>query len=43
MKKLGWTQEGIKREAFLLDGSFIDFICWSVLDREWQLAKGRRE
>lgn len=35
MKSLGWTREGIKREAFLLDGKFVDFQCWSVLASEY--------
>lgn len=42
MKKLGWTQEGVKREAFLLDGAFTDFVCWSILEREWRSAAGGR-
>lgn len=34
MQKLGWTREGIKREAFLLDGRYVDFVCWSLLAKE---------
>lgn len=41
MTKLGWTSEGRKREAFLLDGIHTDFICWSVLEREWREGCGR--
>ena len=41
VRKLGWIAEGIKREAFLLDGAYLDFECWSLLDREWQAGKGR--
>lgn len=36
MKSLGWTREGIKREAFLLDGEFVDFQCWSILASEYE-------
>lgn len=42
VKKHGWTQEGVKREAFLLEGAFTDFICWSILEREWSSASDRR-
>lgn len=31
---LGWTHEGTKREAFLLDGSYIDIECWGALEVE---------
>ena len=30
---LGWVKEGIKREAFLLDGKFVDFECYSLIDK----------
>ena len=36
VKKLGWTHEGTRREAFLLDGKFSDMECWGILDREWE-------
>jgi RimJ/RimL family protein N-acetyltransferase len=39
--RLGWTEEGVKRESFLLDGAWVDIRCWSLLDREWRAAKGR--
>jgi len=35
VKKLGWTQEGIKRESFFCDGSYIDMECHSILRPEW--------
>jgi len=41
MKKLDWVHEGIKREAFLLDGTFVAFECWSLLQPEWRSGKGR--
>lgn len=34
--RLGWIEEGAKRDAFLLDGSFVDIACWSILDNEWR-------
>lgn len=36
VKSLGWTREGIKREAFLIDGAKADIECWALLRREWQ-------
>jgi ribosomal-protein-alanine N-acetyltransferase len=41
MRKLGWTQEGIRREAFFVDGGFVDHEMWGLLDREWRQGKGR--
>ena len=41
MRGLGWTAEGTKREAFMVDGAFTDLACWSILDREWREGKGR--
>jgi ribosomal-protein-alanine N-acetyltransferase len=41
MRKLGWTPEGMKREAYLLDGVFVDLACWSILDREWRDGRSR--
>lgn len=29
--KLGWTKEGLKRQAFLVDGCLVDITCWSLL------------
>ena len=34
VKGLGWTKEGIKRQAFRLDERFVDFECWSILSHE---------
>jgi ribosomal-protein-alanine N-acetyltransferase len=33
---LGWVREGSKREAFLLDGVFLDYACWSLLEAEFR-------
>jgi RimJ/RimL family protein N-acetyltransferase len=41
VRKLGWNQEGVRREDFLLDGSFVDVECWGLLSRDWQKAQGR--
>ena len=40
VRKLGWTKEGTRREAFLLDGVFVDLECWGLLKREWPLSCG---
>ncbi len=39
MKKLGWVREGVKRQAFLLDGGYTDFVCWSLLAGEYRKRK----
>lgn len=36
MKKLGWIQEGIRREAFLVKEGYVDLVCWSILDAEYR-------
>lgn len=36
MKQLNWTQEGVSREAFLVDGKYEDYIKWSLLKPEWE-------
>jgi len=41
MRRLNWLHEGTKRQAFLLDGSFVDIECWGVLAHEFA-AKGQR-
>jgi len=35
MCSLGWKHEGAKREAFLLDGKFVDIECWGLLQDEF--------
>jgi RimJ/RimL family protein N-acetyltransferase len=35
VRSLGWKHEGTKREAFLLDGKFIDIECWGLLKDEF--------
>lgn len=42
MKKLGWTHEGTKVEAFMVDGAFTGMECWSILEDEWRAGKGRQ-
>lgn len=34
VKSLGWTHEGTKRRAFLLDGEYVDVECWGLLKSE---------
>lgn len=36
MKDLNWVQEGVKRQAFLLDGHFVDMTCWGLLRDEYR-------
>lgn len=38
VEQLGWTREGTKREALLVDGALADVACWSILAREWRPA-----
>lgn len=40
VRKLGWTSEGIRREAFFVDGAFVDFEAWGLLEQEWRNSKG---
>jgi RimJ/RimL family protein N-acetyltransferase len=39
VRKLGWKHEGIRREDFAIDGSFIDVDCWGLLQSEWRVAE----
>ena len=41
MRKLGWVKEGVKREAFQVDGKPVDLTCWSILETEWREGNGR--
>lgn len=34
VSSLGWTHEGTKRDAFLLDGRFVDMECYAILASE---------
>lgn len=34
VRALGWTREGTRREAFFLDGRYLDIECWSLLAGE---------
>lgn len=35
-ERLGFTREGMKREAQLVGGRWLDLTMWSMLDREWR-------
>jgi RimJ/RimL family protein N-acetyltransferase len=35
VKALGWTHEGTKRQAFLLDGALVDIECYAILRSEF--------
>lgn len=37
VKGLGWTREGTKREAFLIEGRYIE--CWSILADQYLAAR----
>ncbi len=37
-ERLGFTQEGIQREGYLLHGSYVDTMMYSMLSREWREA-----
>ncbi|MCW9003088.1 MAG: GNAT family N-acetyltransferase [Rhodospirillales bacterium] len=41
VKALGWAHEGTKREAFRMDGDYVDFECWSILADEFAKGAGR--
>jgi RimJ/RimL family protein N-acetyltransferase len=36
VRTLGWTREGTKREAFLVDGQYYDLECWAILRHEYE-------
>ena len=36
VERMGWRHEGTKRQAFLLDGRFVDFECWAILAAEFR-------
>lgn len=36
VRALGWTHEGAKRQAFLVDGTFVDIDCWGLLRTEFK-------
>jgi ribosomal-protein-serine acetyltransferase len=38
-KRLGFTHEGTRREAWLADGKYVDLISYSLLFREWKTSK----
>ena len=40
-ERLGFTREGIEREAELLHGKFIDHVVYSMLAKEWTNLRGK--
>ena len=36
MSELHWVKEGIAREAFKLNGEYLDYTRWGILDYEWK-------
>jgi len=38
-KKLGFTQESVQREAFLINGSFTDCFYFGILKKEWAMHR----
>jgi ribosomal-protein-serine acetyltransferase len=41
-RRLGFTREGIKREAQWVNGRWLDLVTWSLLEHEWRdLANSR--
>ena len=41
LKRLGFTLDGVKREAYLLDGVVSDSAFWGLLAREWRPEPAR--
>lgn len=39
MARQGWTREGVKRAAFLVDGAYADVVCWGLLRAEYDEAR----
>ncbi|CAA7618650.1 GNAT family N-acetyltransferase [Magnetospirillum sp. UT-4] len=35
MRSLGWTHEGTRRQALLVDGAYADLECWGILKDEF--------
>jgi RimJ/RimL family protein N-acetyltransferase len=40
-EKAGFVVEGVRREADLRDGQWVDWVLMAVLDREWAAHHGR--
>lgn len=40
-ESLGFVAEGVRREAFCFDGSYVDEVVMAVLDHEWAGHRGR--
>jgi ribosomal-protein-alanine N-acetyltransferase len=43
LRKLGATQEGVLRRSFLWQGEYYDQMLWSILDSDWNDARGLPE
>jgi len=37
VKRLGWTHEGVRRQAILVDGVYADLQCFGILRHEFQI------
>lgn len=37
-RKLGFVQEGVQRDGYVVDGTFHDFVMMSILENEWRTA-----
>jgi ribosomal-protein-serine acetyltransferase len=42
-ERLGFQREGLKREAELVAGRWLDLVMWSMLDREWRNRRQAKE
>jgi ribosomal-protein-serine acetyltransferase len=42
-ERLGFTREGVKREAELVSGRWLDLVVWSILDAEWRAGRIRAD
>ncbi|MCL8012906.1 GNAT family N-acetyltransferase [Streptomyces sp. AS02] len=40
-EKVGFVVEGVRREADLRDGEWVDWVVMAILDREWSARQGR--
>ncbi|MET9829208.1 GNAT family protein [Streptomyces sp. NPDC006385] len=40
-EKVGFVVEGVRREADLRDGQWVDWVVMAILDREWEAHRGR--
>lgn len=40
-QRLGFQREGLKREAEIVAGRWLDLVMWSMLDREWRERRAK--